>query len=418
MIIKAKDYEIIEDLTLELKEGITVIVGASNNGKSSIIRLLRSLFYNLNNDSSIRQGETSYTIGVVDNSNKVIVKRDLASANKTVYSVNGNILKKVGRNPVPEVEDALNIRIIDINKKKMELNFLRQMEFPFLLGESGGFIYDFLSSSSNQNDFTDLFKTMKHDLKEISDNKKRLEGQVDTLKDMYQTSKDVYDKLEPIDPLIEEILAFDIKMKHLQKLSDSIVNLEYADEGIINQNKVLKEYTGKYELLKDIDNLSMEYDKYKELEKQCIKIEELNSKIQLQQESIARLDKLNKMLNMQELENLMSNVEALSKQVTSLDHRVIDIQRHHYDINKVEEIKISNTRELDMINLLLELITNKTNTQEFIGKLDKHINNIQELVQQLEEESLSINRYNVTLKNITKEMDSFEICPLCNKPLK
>lgn len=418
MIIKAKDYEIIEDLTLELKEGITVIVGASNNGKSSIIRLLRSLFYNLNNDSSIRQGETSYTIGVVDNGNKVIAKRDLTSANKTVYSVNGNILKKVGRNPVPEVEDALNIRIIDINKKKMELNFLRQMEFPFLLGESGGFIYDFLSSSSNQNDFTDLFKTMKHDLKEISDNKKRLEGQVDTLKDMYQTSKDTYDKLEPIDPLIEEILAFDIKMKHLQKLSDSIVNLEYADEGIVNQNKVLKEYTGKYELLKDIDNLAMEYDKYKELEKQCSKIEELNNKIQLQQESITRLDKLNKMLNMQELENLMSNVEALSKQVTSLDHRIIDIQRHHYDIDKVEEIKTSNTRELDMINLLLESINNKSNMQEFIGKLDKHINNMQELVQQLEEESLSINRYNVTLKNITKEMDSFEICPLCNKPLK
>jgi exonuclease SbcC len=418
MIIKAKDYEIIENLTLELKEGITVIVGASNNGKSSIIRLLRSLFYNLNNDSSIRQGETSYTIGVVDNNNKVIVKRDLTSANKTVYSVNGNVLKKVGRNPVPEVEDVLNIRIIDINKKKMELNFLRQMEFPFLLGESGGFIYDFLSSSSNQNDFTDLFKTMKHDLKEISDNKKRLEGQVDTLKDMYQTSKDIYDKLEPIDPLIEEILAFDIKMKHLQKLSDSIVNLEYADEGIINQNKVLKEYTGKYELLKDIDNLAMEYDKYKELEKQCIKIEELNSKIQLQQESIARLDKLNKMLNMQELENLMNNVEALGKQVTSLDHRIIDIQRHHYDIDKVEEIKASNARELDMISVLLELITNKTNMQEFTSKLDKHINNMQELVQQLEGESLNINRYNVTLKNITKEMDNFEICPLCNKPLK
>ena len=379
---------------------------------------MRSLFYNLNNDSSIRQGETSYTIGVIDNNNKVIVKRDLTSANKTVYSVNGNILKKVGRNPVPEVEDTLNIRIIDINKKKMELNFLRQMEFPFLLGESGGFIYDFLSSSSNQNDFTDLFKTMKHDLKEISDNKKRLEGQVDTLKDMYQTSKDTYDKLEPIDPLVEEILAFDIKMKHLQKLSDSIINLEYADEGIINQNKILKEYTGKYELLKDIDNLAMEYGKYKELEKQCIKIEELNSKIQLQQESIARLDKLNKMLNMQELENLMNNVEALGKQVTSLDHRIIDIQRHHYDIDKLEEVKTTNARELDIINVLLELITNKTNMQEFTSKLDKHINNMQELVQQLEGESLSINRYNVTLKNITKEMDDFEICPLCNKPLK
>ena len=418
MIIKAKDYEIIENLTLELKDGITVIVGASNNGKSSLIRLLRSLFYNLNNDSSIRQGETSYTIGVVDGDNKVIVKRDLASTNKTVYSVNGNVLKKVGRNPVPEVENALNVRIIDINKKKMELNFLKQMEFPFLIGESGGFIYDFLSSSSNQNDFTDLFKTMKHDLKEVSDNKKHLEGKVDTLKDLYQTSKDTYEKLESIDPLVEEILAFDSKMRYVQKLSDSIVNLEYADEGIISQKNALKDYTGKYELLKDIDKLSNEYNKYMELEKECNKINELIYKIKLQEDAIARLNELNNKINMQELEDLLNNVKASNKQIQNLEHRLVDIQRHQYDITKVNEIKDVNARELELLNIIIEMQESKVNLEDYTTNLDKCINNMQELVQQLEQESLSINRNNILIKSITKEMDSFEICPLCNKPIK
>ena len=158
MIIRAKNFEIIDDLELELKDGITVIVGASNNGKSSIIRLLRAILYNLNGDASIQQGQDAYTLGIIDNGSKVIVKRDMTASNKTVYSVNGTILKKVGRNIVPEVEDALNIKVVDINKKKVELNFLKQMEYPFLIGETGSFIYDFLSSSSNQTDFSELLK--------------------------------------------------------------------------------------------------------------------------------------------------------------------------------------------------------------------------------------------------------------------
>ena len=48
MRIKAKNFEIIDELDLELNPGLTVITGASNNGKSSLIRLLRSLIYNLN----------------------------------------------------------------------------------------------------------------------------------------------------------------------------------------------------------------------------------------------------------------------------------------------------------------------------------------------------------------------------------
>ena len=116
MIIRAKNFEIIDDLELELKDGITVIVGASNNGKSSIIRLLRAILYNLNGDASIQQGQDAYILGIIDNGSKVIVKRDMTASNKTVYSVNDTILKKVGRNIVPVVEDALNIKVVDINK--------------------------------------------------------------------------------------------------------------------------------------------------------------------------------------------------------------------------------------------------------------------------------------------------------------
>ena len=279
MIIKAKNFEIIDDLELELKDGITVIVGASNNGKSSIIRLLRAILYNLNGDASIQQGQDAYTLGIIDNGSKVIVKRDMTASNKTVYSVNGTILKKVGRNIVPEVEDALNIKVVDINKKKVELNFLKQMEYPFLIGETGSFIYDFLSSSSNQTDFSELLKLMKTDQKEISDNKKNLEGQTDVLKDMFQTSKDTYEKLQDVNTVTDMIFDFDTKIQYLQKLEDTIKSLEYADANIFNLNNRMDLLLSKIKVLSDLDNIIKSYNDNIEMFHFCDYIKSIEDKI-------------------------------------------------------------------------------------------------------------------------------------------
>ena len=418
MRIRAKNFEIIDELDLELNPGLTVITGASNNGKSSLIRLLRSLIYNLNSDASIQQGEDSYTIGIIDGENKVIVKRDVNAPNKTVYSVNGKILKKVGRNPVPEVEDALNIKLVDINKKKMELNFLKQMNFPFLLGESGGFIYDFLANSSNQTDFTDLIKTMKSDLKEASDNKKHLEGQVDILKDMYTTSKDTYEKLEPITSLVNDIIAFDSKIQYLQKLESSINSLEYSDKGIIEANAKLNLYLGEYNILKDLDATINEYNKVLALQELITNIDAINNKIMAHNITLEGLNVLVGKLDLDILEDMQAQLKSLDSARNELNAIINNINNIVETQDTIKSLIESNDKALTLLNNIFTLNTEVSQSEANKNELSNLKDSILSLVDKLESETLNNNKYKSSLLNINASISEFDVCPVCGSQIK
>lgn len=418
MIIRAKNFEIIDDLELELKDGITVIVGASNNGKSSIIRLLRAILYNLNGDASIQQGQDAYTLGIIDNGSKVIVKRDMTASNKTVYSVNGTILKKVGRNIVPEVEDALNIKVVDINKKKVELNFLKQMEYPFLIGETGSFIYDFLSSSSNQTDFSELLKLMKTDQKEISDNKKNLEGQTDVLKDMFQTSKDTYEKLQDVNTVTDMIFDFDTKIQYLQKLEDTIKSLEYADANIFNLNNRMDLLLSKIKVLSDLDNIIKSYNDNIEMFHFCDYIKSIEDKILSQSITLRMLDDLNNELDLSSLTELQDVCSSKAQELIDFQDRLFGIENIIELSDKLKNVNNSNENVLNTLNEVL-LLNNDLNALE-VDKLEllKHIENNQMLVDNLYVETF---KYNETVDALLKnknELSEFDACPVCGSTLK
>lgn len=418
MIIKAKNFEIIDDLELELKDGITVIVGASNNGKSSIIRLLRAILYNLNGDASIQQGQDAYTLGIIDNGSKVIVKRDMTASNKTVYSVNGTILKKVGRNIVPEVEDALNIKVVDINKKKVELNFITQMAFPFLIGETGSFIYDFLSSSSNQTDFSELLKLMKTDQKEISDNKKNLEGQTDVLKDMFQTSKDTYEKLQDVNTVTDMIFDFDTKIQYLQKLEDTIKSLEYADANIFNLNNKMDYLLERIKVLSDLDNIISNYNDNLEMLNFCDYIKSIEDKILSQSITLRMLDDLNTELDLTSLIELQDICNSKAQDLIDFQGSLDNINNILELTDSLKNVNKSNEKVLNAINEVLFLKDQSTEIQAECLALSNNINKVQDLVHSLTSETFKYNDTVDTLLNIKKELAEFDICPVCGSTLK
>ena len=418
MIIKAKDFEIIDDLTLELKDGITVIVGPSNNGKSSIIRLLRSLIYNLNSDASIQQGKTSYTIGIVDGQNKIIVKRDINASNKTVYSVNGTVLKKVGRNPVPEVENALNMRLIDINKKKVELNFMQQMEYPFLIGESGGFIYDFLSSSSNQTDFNDLIKTMKTDLKDFSDKKKHLEGQTDVLKDLYNSSKETYEKLKDINTVTDAIIEFDSKIQYLQKLENTIHSLEFADANIFELNNSMDSLLAKVKILSNLDDIIKGYSDNIDMLNFCSNIESLNNQILSQSITLKRLDDLNTEIDLNSLTKLQSDITDKHQELTTLGNILDSINDTIELSSRLKNVNKSNDNMLNTLNEVLSLNSNLSALEADKLELSNYIENTQLLVDNLCKETFYHNETVSLLSLNKKELAEFDVCPICGSTIK
>ena len=125
MKIKIKNYQRLEDVDIELKTGLNVVTGGSNNGKSSTIRAIRDFIFNKFSNDKIRHGEKD-----------VLVKIDDTTAERTKsgtkYNVNGKELIKVGRNSLDEVYEEFKIGEIEVNGISIKPNFWFQMDKPFL----------------------------------------------------------------------------------------------------------------------------------------------------------------------------------------------------------------------------------------------------------------------------------------------
>ena len=409
MLIKAKNFMKLEDLTLNLNPGFNVITGPSNQGKSSIIKALESLFYNNHTDSRVMQGKDSYIIGVQENNNTIMAKRNPSKATKTVYSINNNTLTKVNRGPIKDVEELLNIKEIDILGQKTRLNFSEQFGGLFLLDKNPSQLYDFLATSDTSNKLNDTTKSMKNDLREIIDNQKRIEGQLDIVKQSYDREKTILNNLQGSEEVITEALNISGKVSNIKRLEEIINSLESKIQRLNDIKKNLVEIEVQLKILKDLDNLITQNNDIEYLKSSML---DIANKLKEGREYKSLLSKLNKItnINISSLENEYSNYNKnlttfleLESLISRITHKENTIDKLKNNLDIVNNIIDSNTKTLkNLDNLIsLELIINRLETS------NKIINSNKE----------SINNIDKNLDEINKELSKFKTCPLCGSEL-
>lgn len=62
--IEIKNYQALKDVKLELQNGITIITGRTNQGKSSIIRAIDAALFNNLDDNNIKSGEETCSVKI------------------------------------------------------------------------------------------------------------------------------------------------------------------------------------------------------------------------------------------------------------------------------------------------------------------------------------------------------------------
>lgn len=134
--LEISNFQSHETTKLELDPGVNVILGPSDNGKSAVLRALFWLIqnkpdglgfvshWNLTEKGTLKKA-TAVTL-VYDNGKKLIRRR---TKDLNQYEVEGKTLDAVGRDVPPDVEHALDIT---------EINIQRQLDPHFLLSDSAG----------------------------------------------------------------------------------------------------------------------------------------------------------------------------------------------------------------------------------------------------------------------------------------
>jgi hypothetical protein len=137
---------------IEPAEGLTVLAGPNNCGKSAVVEALQVVAGNTGKDFMVRHGETDCRIAVeTSEGDEIVWRRKGAGGGVTSYAVNGREIHRVRGSVPEEVAEKLRLREVEgpEGKKKFAVHFGLQKEPIFLLDESGGNTATFFASFSD-----------------------------------------------------------------------------------------------------------------------------------------------------------------------------------------------------------------------------------------------------------------------------
>lgn len=144
---KVLNYQAIEKADLPLSP-FTVIVGASNSGKSAFLRAIRTLAANTSSQGFVRVGSKQALVQVVTDDHQIIsLERGPALSTYTVAIPDGTEQKyaKAGVTVPSDVADVLALPAIEGDS----LNFAFQFDRPFLLDAPGTKVAKVLGDLTN-----------------------------------------------------------------------------------------------------------------------------------------------------------------------------------------------------------------------------------------------------------------------------
>jgi exonuclease SbcC len=128
--VALRNFQIHEQTNLEFTEGMNVIAGSSDNGKSSIIRAIRWVVMNRPTGFAFhKHGAKGDTAVVVKFDDEECITRDKGEKSSGGYHYKGNVFAALRTDVPPEIQRALNLS---------EINIQSQHDPYFLLQDSPG----------------------------------------------------------------------------------------------------------------------------------------------------------------------------------------------------------------------------------------------------------------------------------------
>lgn len=393
--IKLENFEGHVDTELNLKNGVYLINGKTDSGKSSLLRAIRFVLYNKpSNEEKVinfNANECSVTLWI----NGHEIKRTRARGNKVnSYFFDGKELKAFGMNVPSDILNSFDLSLINF-----EWQFDRK---PFMLSETGGEVAKKLNERVN-------LEIIDKSLKNV-DSKKRTKNK-----------------------------ELEIHQKKQEELTASLISFDFLNElnNKINElNNNYNEFNNKSVKLNGIINI---YDKINELNNKLN-----NSNNIISDEVIKDLtDKVNhkvffnnKIYGLSPVIDSINRCEEFSKnfqqKFAQLDKKILDVNNNNTSLvnkynnllkissliqklntlseegDKISNISINDRFVLRLDNKTIELDNNKKTSEE----LTKLINNI-DLLKTKSKEVLN------ELEAIHEEYKSLNIdaCPLCGAKL-
>lgn len=428
--VDIKDFQSLKKAYIELTPGITVITGATNNGKSAIIRAIDSALFNLGDDAMVRGGQRYYGIKISNGSHTMLMARDNVGKNeKTAYQFDdGTVQKKVGRGQLEEVSRMFNIREVKMNNgTKMKINFWYQNDKPFLMDKTAGQLYEFLSLSSCDN-YARVLKSLGSDVRSINSDINTLTTEINTYKSLINDKKDFISKNGGFDLVYQEALEVDDMGTLISNVSDTMDSVDTSTNTIERLSSLKSDIDAKISSI-SMGTISVLYQD----------IISLDSKLSSLCEVLDYIDNINNKISQLDVEHkeLKSNVSVYNTSIKAFSTIINDAECLHSKIDTVskalfdvdESIKFRCTVE-DRLNSINEgMCTSVGDISKEVNTLDDNFSQLQvfeDCLRDLDRNKVVFDSYLSKVEDVKSKLSASDIefeqlkkdigyCPYCRR---
>lgn len=201
--IHIRNFQSHKNSTLELCEGVNVIIGDSDVGKSAIIRALLWLTFN-------RPTGVAFMRHNVTTPTSITVTADFGeltharNEKQSWYELNGQTYKGFGTGVPPQVVQAMNMG---------EINFMRQLDPPFMFSKSGGELAQYLNRLINLDIIDSSLSNIKRNVTQTKNQVSACEENITRL----ISTLDDFSELPDMEKAVEEIEATENKIGKLKQ---------------------------------------------------------------------------------------------------------------------------------------------------------------------------------------------------------
>lgn len=368
--VNLENFQSISKASIEFVQGINIIVGQSNSGKSAILRAIKGAVLNPNGSQKyIKNGTKGFKVNVEYEGNSIEWSRDSKSPK---YTINGEEYHKVGGS---NLHDVCPKSGFVLDERGYLMNVESELELPFPFDKSNSELFKlFEKNIFCVSDSTAITKLIKADEDETNKHKDNAVYELDRAKQ----------KLSAITELEQEI--------DLNKLIEGRNTLS----NLINTSEKLK---------LDIKDLSSMIGMGNVLKKAILTVE-VNTELQ-HAYSILLAD-INNLNEIRGVGAVLKKAPTASTPSVFNINEYLELKDSVNQLNKAEEI-ISILRPL-------EGPTTRVISDEYTS-----LRNDLNALQQLKEQALRLQKNITDNKDLITQLEAekarFKVCPLCGGDL-
>jgi len=231
LLIQVENFKSVKKAKINV-EGLTVLKGESNAGKSSFLKAIYQATHNRFKGNTVHWGQEAAIIKIKasDDPRVLTVTRKMAGGSPIVKLGNLPAWSKLNREMPTEVEQFIKMGTVAVSSsEKYSLNFFGQFKAPLLVGFSPKKVMDILATSKASDDLILLRK-------ELELHRERVKGAFESIDSlMNETKEDLHQvgrSLEKMDkvPLLMKGYARNQELKELYDNHERLLyTLEYQD---------------------------------------------------------------------------------------------------------------------------------------------------------------------------------------------